>query len=348
MITSQTNYSDIAAAYKQNTANQNTAADNKNISSVLSQIQDEGPAYADSQRQDKLINLRSDNSNKTSDKQNNETFNNEKKQPDLAAALMLKRMQNRDRDAYDKGTVAGLNKNKITWVQLPIILSVVLAIVFFLFRLDARTDQLEVSLNAYGDDVLDSIDSYSSELSPGFSSIKKSLTEVKQGIELIKANTVSESELDTPAVSKSLVSDQSKQPSISDNIGIMDDEILALKNELKIAKDKLNALTADKARAGNPGVGGKAAILAGSDTTVISTTGWIVNLASFTNINKTEKALEPLYAAGLAPLIQEANVNGQRIYRLIIDGFASQADAKLFVRRANDEFGLQGGWVRKS
>jgi hypothetical protein len=47
-------------------------------------------------------------------------------------------------------------------------------------------------------------------------------------------------------------------------------------------------------------------------------------------------------------LIQEANVNGQRIYRLIIDGFASQADAKLFVRRADDEFGLQGGWIRKS
>ncbi len=46
MMTQQTNYSDIAALHKQSTANQNTVAGNKNISSMLSQIQDEGPAYA--------------------------------------------------------------------------------------------------------------------------------------------------------------------------------------------------------------------------------------------------------------------------------------------------------------
>ena len=343
MITSQTNYSDIAAAYKQNTANQKTAAGNKNISSVLSQIQDEGPAYADSQRQDNLINLRSDKSNKTPDRQNNEAFNNEVKQPGLAATLRSNSMQNRDRDTYDKATVAGLNINKTTWIQLSLILFIALAIALFLFRLDARTDQLEVSLNSYGDDVLDSIDSYSSELSPGFRSIKKTLTEVKQELEHIKANSVSKSKLESP-----IVSEQSEQPSISDNIGIMDDEILALKNELKITQDKLKALNTDKTMAGNPGVNRKVAVANGSDTTAISTTGWVVNLASFTNIDKTEKALEPLYAAGLSPLIQQANVNGKRIYRLIIDGFASQADAKLFVRRADDEFGLQGGWIRKS
>ena len=343
MITSQTNYSDIAAAYKQNTANQKTAAGNKNISSVLSQIQDEGPAYSDSQRQDNLINLRSDKSNKTPDRQNNEAFNNEVKQPGLAATLRSNSMQNRDRDTYDKATVAGLNINKTTWIQLSLILFIALAIALFLFRLDARTDQLEVSLNSYGDDVLDSIDSYSSELSPGFRSIKKTLTEVKQELEHIKANSVSKSKLESP-----IVSEQSEQPSISDNIGIMDDEILALKNELKITQDKLKALNTDKTMAGNPGVNRKVAVANGSDTTAISTTGWVVNLASFTNIDKTEKALEPLYAAGLSPLIQQANVNGKRIYRLIIDGFASQADAKLFVRRADDEFGLQGGWIRKS
>ena len=343
MITPQTNYSDIAAAYKQNTANQNTTAGNKNISSVLSQIQDEGPAYADSQRRDNLINLRSDKSNNTLDKQQSDIVYNEINQPDLSAAPLSSRMQNRDRDTYDKGTVAGLNKNKTTWIQLSLILFVTLAIAFFLFRLDARTDQLEVSLSSHGDDVLDSIDTYNSELSPGFSSIKKTLKAVKQELELIKANTVSESKLDNP-----VVSEQFKQSSMSDNIGIMDDEILALKNELKIAKDKLKALSADKVWAGNSAVDERTAVVTGSDTAVISTTGWVVNLASFTNIDKTEKALEPLYAAGLSPLIQQANVNGKRIYRLIIDGFASQADAKLFVRRADDEFGLQGGWIRKS
>ena len=343
MITQQTNYSDIAALHKQNTANQNAVAGNKNISSMLSQIQDEGPAYVDSQMSDDLINLSSAKSNETPGYQQNDVLNNEKKQPDLSAQFM----RNRNTQA-----ATGLNKNKTTWIQVSLIAFVALALTFFLFRLDARTDQLEVSLNSH-DDVLDSIDSYTSELSPGFRSIKKTLKAVKQELELIKGSTISETKVDDSAVSESSVSQQFQQPSISDNIGIMDDEILALKNELKIANDKLKALGANKGRAGYPGEDDKSTVAASIAKTAISTTantttGWVVNLASFTDINKTENALEPLYAAGLSPLIQEANVNGKRIYRLIIDGFASQADAKLFVRRADDEFGLQGGWIRKS
>ncbi len=337
MNTQQTNYSDIAAAH-----NKNTTAGNANISNVLSQIQDDGPAYADLQRRDNLIDLRSDKSNQTSAMQQSAVLNNEKKQPDLSAAIIPNRMQNHGRDVRDRdAAVTGLNKT--TWIQLSLILFVALVITFFLFRLDTRTDQLEVSLNSLDDDVLDSIDSYDNEISPEFRSIKKALKAVKQELELIKANTVSESKFDKPAVSKSFVSEQFQQTSINDNIDIMEDEILALKNELKIAKDKLKVISANKAGYKNLTVDEKA-----TATTAISTTGWVANLASFTNKNKADKALEPLYAAGLLPLIQEANVNGRRIYRLIIDGFASQADAKLFVRRAGDEFGLPGGWIRKS
>ena len=334
MITQQTNYSDIAAVQKQN-----TAAGNKNISNVLTQIQDEGPAYADrhtaSQRPDKLSNLRADESNKTSGKAESEVLNKHDKKPDLSAVLMKKSDRN--------STEVGLNKNKTTWVQLSLFLFVSLVITFFLFRLDARTDQLEVSLNSLDDDVFDSIDSYDNEISPEFRRIKKTLKAVKQELELIKGNTVAETKFDKSVVSKSLVNEQFQQPSIYDNIDIMEDEILALKNELKIAKDKLKVISANKAGYQNLTVDEKV-----TATTAISTTGWVANLASFTNKNKADKALEPLYAAGLLPLIQEANVNGRRIYRLIIDGFSSQADAKLFVRRADDEFGLPGGWIRKS
>lgn len=334
MITQQTNYSDIAAAHKQN-----TAGSNKNISNVLSQIQDEGPAYADtytdSQRSDKLINLRSYESNKTSGRPESEMVNKDDKKPDLSAGLMKKPDRNRKE--------VGLNNNKTTWIQLSLFLFVSLVITVFMFRLDARTDQLEVSLNSLDDDVLDSIDSYDNEISPEFRRIKKTLKAVKQELELIKGNTVAETKFDKPVASNSLLNEQFQQPSIYDNIDIMEDEIMALKNELKIAKDKLKATAANKGNHKNLSVDEKTSV-----TTAISTTGWVVNLASFTNKTKADKVLEPLYAAGLSPLIQQANVNGKRIYRLIIDGFASQADAKLFVVRADDEFGLPGGWIRKS
>ncbi len=261
MMTQQTNYSDIAALHKQSTANQNTVAGNKNISSMLSQIQDEGPAYAgsqvDSQRSDDLINLSSAKSNETPGYQQNDVVSKEKKQPDLSAQFM----RNRNTQA-----ATGLDKNKTKWIQLSLILFVALALTFFLFRLDARTDQLEVSLNSYEDDVQDSIDSYTSELSPEFRSIKKTLKVVKQELELIKASTVSATK-----VEDSVVNEQFQSPSISDNIGIMDDEILALKNELKIAKDKLKALNADKARAGHPGGDDKNTVAASIAKTANST-----------------------------------------------------------------------------
>ena len=332
MNTRQTNYSDIATAH-----NRNTTAGNANISNVLSQIQDDGPAYADShadlQRQDNSMDISPDISHITSGVPQSEALNNEMKQAELAAAFS----NSKNKQATPKAK--GFNKNKNAWIQSSLIVFVALIIMIFLFRLDARTNQLEVSLSSLDDDVLDSIDTYSSELSPGFRSIKKTLKAVKQELELIKANTVSETKGDNPVVSKSSTSDQFQQTLINDNISIMEDEILTLKDELKIAKDKLETINANNRQNKNPAADNKAAI---------TTTGWVVNLASFTNRNKAEKALQPLYAAGLFPLVQEVNVNGQGVYRLIIDGFASQADAKLFIHRADDEFGLQGGWIRKS
>jgi len=340
MNTQHTNYSDIATAH-----NRNTTAGNANISNVLSQIQDDGPAYADShadlQRQDNSMaispDISPDISHITSGVPQSEALNNEMKQAELAAAFS----NSKNKQATPK--VKGFNKNKNVWIQSSLIVFVALIIIIFLFRLDARTNQLEVSLSSLDDDVLDSIDTYSSELSPGFRSIKKTLKAVKQELELIKANTVSETKGDNPVVSKSSTSDQFQQTLINDNISIMEDEILTLKDELKIAKDKLETINANNRQNKNPAADNKAAI-----TSTITTTGWVVSLASFTNRNKAENALQPLYAAGLFPLVQQVNVNGQGIYRLIIDGFASHADAKLFVRRADDEFGLQGGWIRKS
>ncbi|MFV9614660.1 MAG: SPOR domain-containing protein [Gammaproteobacteria bacterium] len=340
MNTQHTNYSDIATAH-----NRNTTAGNANISNVLSQIQDDGPAYADShadlQRQDNSMaispDISPDISHITSGVPQSEALNNEKKQAELSAAFSNRK----NKQATPKAK--GFNKNKNAWIQSSLIVFVALIIMIFLFRLDARTNQLEVSLSSLDDDVLDSIDTYSSELSPGFRSIKKTLKAVKQELELIKANTVSETKVDNSVVSKSSTSNQFQQPLINDNISIMEDEILTLKDELKIAKDKLEAINANSRQYKNPAADNKAAI-----TSTITTTGWVVSLASFTNRNKAEKALQPLYAAGLFPLVQQVNVNGRGIYRLIIDGFASQADAKLFVRRADHEFGLQGGWIRKS
>ncbi len=346
MINQQTNHSDISAVFNQNITNQNTAAGNRNISNVLSQIQDDGPAYsnphtdshahlsATSQRQDNLINLRSEKSDNISGGQASESLHSEKKQPDLSAVLKKGR---------GKPVAAmAINKKNSAWVQPSLISFAAVIIVFFLFRIDARTNQLEVSLNSLDEEVLDTVDYYSSELTPKFRSIKNTLKEVRKDLEIIKASTESELKPGDLTVDN-LATNETLQPVVNDNAGIMNDEILALKNELKIAKDKLKTLSENKGVYKSPDINGQ--ITAAEK---ISTTGWVANLASFTDKNQADKALEPLYEAGLSPLVQQVNVNGKRIYRLIVDGFVSIADAKLFIRRAGHEFGLPGGWIIKS
>ncbi len=377
----QTNYSDMATAFNQNATNQNSAADNRNISSVLSQIQDDGPArvhsgiethvsshinppadarvqsHTASPKRDNLINLRSDETDKTSNEQTSEqtseSLNSKKKKPDFAAEIMSRKdgharvmaqgamdggaiMKNRNKAA----AVIALNKAKDAWLQLSLISFVVVFIMFFLFRIDARTNQLEVSLNSLDDEVLDTIDSYTSELSPKFRSLKRTLKEVKQDIEFIKDSTLIAAKPD-----KQVLSEPVQQSATNNDIGMMENEIMALKSELKIAKEKLKVVTDNKRNDENTDIKNQTTSAA---ITAVVTTGWVANIASFTNRNKANKALEPLYAVGLSPMVEQVKVNGNYIYRLIVDGFNSRTEAKTFVHRADHEFGLPGGWIRKS
>ncbi len=390
MTTKQTNYSDIAAAYNQSATTKSSTAGNRNISSVLSQIQDDGPAYinspvnsamdkrphsdAPSHKHDNLINLRSDEISKAAEYKSQPSYNN-KQQPDLptATATMSKKdsISQRAMDggasmsrtdgisqrAMDGGASMGsifqrvmngrntatstkaLNKAKAAWMPIALLSFLVVFTLFYLFRIDARTNQLEVTLNALDKEVLNTVDAYTSELSPKVSSLKASLKEVRQDISLIKANTaigLKPNNLMQTEVAQHAV--------INDNISILEDEILTLKNELKIANDKLKNIS-NQAVEKNSGVPAPTTIAA---ITAVTTIGWVANIASFRNKNQASQALAPLYAVGLSPMIQQANVNGNRIYRLIVDGFDSKAEARSFVRRADHEFGLPGGWVRKS
>ncbi|MCK5666687.1 MAG: hypothetical protein KAI17_24525 [Thiotrichaceae bacterium] len=110
MNTQQTNYSDIATAH-----NKNTTAGNANISNVLSQIQDDGPAYADShadlQRQENLMAISPDISHITSGVPQSEALNNENKQAELSAAFI------NSKDKQVTSTAKGLDKSKSARIQ---------------------------------------------------------------------------------------------------------------------------------------------------------------------------------------------------------------------------------------
>jgi len=333
MMTHQTSYSDIA-----NLQNQNNTAGNRNISSLLSQITDDGPDVNVSQKKGKRINIRSDDTNNGISQQQTA----EQITPNPLDHLQKAQSQNNASQCIVKN-------NRASWLQFLMVFLVTIAMMFFLYRLDARTNHLEVSLNSLDDTVLDSIDSYSSELSPGFRSIKKTLKAVKRELEQIKMSTQNEK----PS-NNNTISEVYKSSPINDNIDIMEDEILILKRELKQTREKLKSIS-ENSHQNKIIIDGKsstavnvATSLTTNSVNMAKTNGWVVNLASFTDRSKANKALAPLYAAGLSPLVQQVSINGSTAYRIIVAGFSSMDDANLFVRRAEHEFGLRGGWVRNA
>jgi len=326
MITPQTNYQNVARS-------QNTSAGNGNLSSLLSQIQDDGPAYGDAPTPDNLVNLRKNNIDNYSNNQQSDYFSQTSQTSQTGQA-------NVNPEISAKTKTSNAKTKSTTTIQTLLILFVALAVTFFLFRLDSRTDHLEAALTSHDEIVQDSIDSYTEEISPSFIKINKTLGIVKKELELIKANTVDEvTEEIVPVEEQSLPEQEvvAKEDSSIVETRTLEEEILSLKSKLQIVNEKLNAIdgknTTNKSKTSNE--------------IFISPARWVVNLASLTNKNKADTLVEQLGSTGLAPSLQQAEVNGKLVYRLIVGGFTSHDDAQAFIQHAGEQYGLSGGWVRK-
>jgi cell division protein FtsN len=82
-------------------------------------------------------------------------------------------------------------------------------------------------------------------------------------------------------------------------------------------------------------------------TKTADTDNWIVNLASLSTQQQAQLAVNRLQKAGVAPLIEEAVVKGKRVYRLSVDGFATRDAALVFIAHAKTRLGFDGGWARR-
>lgn len=75
---------------------------------------------------------------------------------------------------------------------------------------------------------------------------------------------------------------------------------------------------------------------------------WLVHLASYGNRHQAEKALHK-YASDLPDaVIQNALVKGKHVYRISVTGFSSKKDALAYRDRMQRELGLKGGWIAKN
>ncbi|MBL4711670.1 MAG: SPOR domain-containing protein [Gammaproteobacteria bacterium] len=322
------------------------ALGNQNISSVLSQIQDDGPAYGDTEKRDNLVNFRTCNKKTEAEHRPNNSIQNKDSQPDISLELeQIKSAAVQMSLASDKNT---------KWLQILLFVIVLFATVYYYFDLQARTAQLEETVRLQESNIKDSLSFYNKELTPGIDNINKLLHGVKQELGLFQKKDAVSSNTTLDIVN---VLPEKETIQNDENINNLENKIVVLENELAAANKiiiainentsamkELSKKVIDIEQIDDEIIEKSNVVIADKKKTNIS--GWVVNLASFSHKSRAEAVAEKITPSGFSPFIENASVNGEQMFRLVVSGFNERIEAENFVDLAANQYALQGGWIR--
>lgn len=300
----------------------------RNVSSLLSQIQDDGPAHDDFSQAEKDVYLKSaaqgdyaqGNHNANSDTNTANQLNTE-----------LSELSSSSAKAASVVTSARKTKN-ILIIPLIAALFAVVMMSLFMFEMDARITQFEEDLATFEDSAEDSMDYQESNLTPKLSSMNKKLQSIKDEVQLVKSDYIKTDRQYSALIANQVSPQRLEIEALRGAVSAVKNELLGLQSELVAVNKKYIAVNAHKP----------------STTKVSSSNGWVVNLVSLKNKTQAENVIKQLHEAGLAPEIQETVVNGGLVYRLSVGGFDTRTDAESFIHIASKQYGMKNGWVRKS
>lgn len=305
-------------------SNNYASSANNNLSSLLSQIQDDGPAYSKQARRDGF-------SDRTKNAIEDRVILS---QPEMHVENTAPDPHNLDPENGSKkqgGPDAKINAG--IWLLYSLMLFVAILSVFMLIRLESRTSGLEESLNAYDADLQETIMSQDSEeLSLSIKMTNNELQAIQRDLQQIKTDYGVLDEKYNRSVVDSDISQMEKMDVIQDSVGAIRHEILALKSELQTVRNRYLA---------SSGAGNSAPATAADNHLT-------VHLASLTDKAKAEQVVEQLNEEKLYPYIQTVVVHGQQVYRLSVSGFSNRKEAEEFVREADEKYGMKDGWIRQS
>lgn len=312
--------------------------ENKNLSSIISQIRDEGSARLPAK---KTVRRTSRNTYKKPAARAAQIVpaSQPKPQPlpvieeDVEMATFLKNEENTQ-----------VNR-KAQWLPfvLSLALTVTLVMGFNLYQLNEQANEMEVALISYEEQIDELVDNQEqSEKSLNkVSNINKDLTDLKQELLVIKSDFVT---YDNKLAQSIVTSDEPQQKEIAtvkQNVSELEQtlantrsEMTAIKAAMEEVKGTLLVKAVPEPEQANQAV-----------KETVKTTGWVVNLVSVSTMDQAQKAVEKLEKSGIVPGIKEANVNGARVYRLFVEGFPTRDEAMLFISLAKKQYGFDGGWV---
>lgn len=304
---------------------------NRNLSSDITRIRDDGPATSP---QNNHVDLSESTHTKSGAAGTDQQVNSR------PATMRPGTDENHQTSEYlalddsDHYTYTAQRRNTV-WQQFVLILlvSVISVMGFLLYQLKMQSDEMKEVMRLNEENHLLNSDAQknSFELTPRLASMNEELVELRHELKAIKTDYQAsdnklavniprklEQQLKKIAVTSANVNAlQNDFDHIQGQVQEMGTEIRVIKNE--IVPEKTQRLT----------------------------NSWVVNLAALSSKDKAQLALDKLHQSAASPLMQEVVVDGKKMYRISAEGFSTPEEAAAFITEAKEKYGFDGGWIHQ-
>jgi cell division septation protein DedD len=336
---------------------QQGGVDNHNLSNVLNNIRDDGPAAA---RRTSVADAMRRKSNSTAGAVEDDGVITDLSSTARQAAQRTQAATAVDETMFQPAPATHKKPSKLNWQTIPIILLLLITMVLMVmqYRADARVALLSEALEDKTQNFQQVATIPAADLQNSTEKMDIALAEINDRVkqlddELAQIKSVQLfSEQSVAAAVKHQL--QSQSSSRQDDLQSTNHSVAELRQALTAVKQDVITLRSPSAAKLKPNnsknTDSRKPALAKAKTKAakaVATDNWQVNLASLSDRNKARKAYQKLSAAGVSPLIQEVELQGKRMYRLSVDGFTSRKAAQQFVEKAARSYGFAAGWIRR-
>lgn len=243
---------------------------------------------------------------------------------------------------------AGLASSSAWYQPVLLLLVVVIAVIgFFLYQLTVKANELSQALSSKQEAVYlanEPRELPADEMIPRLDSLGETLSELKHELHEIKR--------DQKKGSQHQANDgPEKSVPLAIPVPISNNHLAALKNDFKLIHNGARDSAASQVAKQAPTQLDTQATSQDKNKTVNNGDGprkLIVNLVSLTNKDKAQSVHDQLIQAGVSPLIEEVVVNDRKVYRLSVNGFSSRESAQDFIAHVKKNYGFEGGWIRQN
>lgn len=315
----------------------NTAVDsfnsstNRNLSSVLLEIKDDGPAYASSSQAGELQDYISQQQiSDTVDNNPEQEINNDAfSQEDIVSLSSAAKKPKRGLKL--RATHA---KNNFNIGKGLLFIGLTSVVVGGLYLFDLRAKDIEKSLVGYEEKLQQSITLQSESVPEDLTRINAQLQTLQNDLKQLTQNNSADTRKEEEMKSLQLAEEIEKSALLEKSITVLNEEIQTLKNNLKTANEKLEVANKKSLESKK------------LNEQTISKNSYSITLASLSNKTKAESIVKQLTDEGLKPAMKKIDLSGKPIYRLSVTGFSDRGAAESFIVKASKKYGVKNLQIR--